>query len=97
MALALLRTVVAPRVFRTRFAAAQSHVARAAVTFASYVVAGATVPVHALGAHLGAVLAKGARRAWLAAVLASPASLAHADSGLWVTGRVVLAIARVLA
>lgn len=97
LALALVRAVVAPSVFRARFAAAQSHVARAAVALASYVVAGATVTVHALGAHLGAVLAKGACRAWLTAVLAGPASFAHTDACLGVTGRIVLAVTRVLA
>lgn len=81
---------------RTSLAAAQTHVARAALAFAGYVVAGTPVTMHALSAHLGAVLAKEARRAWLAAVLAGPASLAHAHAGLRVAGRVVFAVARVL-
>lgn len=96
LALALMRAVVAPPVFWTRFAAAQSHVARAAMAFAGYVVTGTAITVHALGAHLGAVLAKGARWARLAAVLASPASFAHTDARLGITGGVVLAVACVL-
>lgn len=82
LAPAFLSTVVTPPIHWARLAAPQAHVAGTTLTLASDVVAGVAIAVHALDTHLRAVLAKGAGRAWFAAVLAHPPSFTDADASL---------------
>lgn len=82
LAPAFLSTVVAPSVHWARLTAPQAHVASTALALARDVVAGAAIAVYALDTHLRAVLAKGAGRAWFAAVFARPPTFTDADTSL---------------